>query len=432
MAASTHNSDPGLLNLRETAPSPMARLQAEGELFQTSFVRWRVALGAAASLSLLVGLIFYFLAGSTYLVAWIVLQVGAYGVQALACLRYERSPPAIATPEFSHWISVWSMLTALTGLISGSLLWFLPADNQGLLLSATAISATFAIGEVSAAGHARLAIAAVVSQALMACLALAFHAHLPLGVVLCVAYSGLLLHFGLELNRSMLKNIEQRLHAEQLAREIEAGQRRLLEAEHQQSVLRERQRVMQDMHDGLGSALSSALVVLDRGSLSVPQAAEIMRECVDDLRLIVDSLEPTSKDVTTLLGMLRYRLQSRISATGVQLHWKMVDLPLLPWLEPSLALDLLRLIQEAIANALRHAGATELELGARLAGQDIEIVVRDNGKGFDTGTVVNAGRGMRTMQTRAKRLGAQLMVHSMPNLGTVVSLLLPTRRATGG
>ncbi len=156
-----------------------------------------------------------------------------------------------------------------------------------------------------------------------------------------------------------------------------------------------------------------------------------MRECVDDLRLIVDSLEPTSKDVTTLLGMLRYRLQSRISATGVQLHWKMVDLPSLPWLEPSLALDLLRLIQEAIANALKHASATELELVTRLSGQDIEIVVRDNGKGFDPATAAQAGRGMRTMQTRAKRLGAQLMVHSMPNLGTVVNLLLPTRRVPG-
>jgi hypothetical protein len=84
------------------------------------------------------------------------------------------------------------------------------------------------------------------------------HAKLPQGVIVCVLFGTVILHFGLELNRAMCGAIAQRLHAQQLVTQLEQGQQRLLEAQHQQSVLLERQRVMQDMHDGLVSALSIA------------------------------------------------------------------------------------------------------------------------------------------------------------------------------
>jgi signal transduction histidine kinase len=132
--------------------------------------------------------------------------------------------------------------------------------------------------------------------------------------------------------------------------------------------------------------------------------------------------------MATLLGMLRYRLQRKIHAGGVQLRWHMVDLPTLLWLEASLALDLLRLVQEAIANVLHHAGATELELTAKHDGPEIELLVRDNGKGFDLHKQAAVGRGMRGMQARASRLGAQLLIHSVPSEGTTICLRLPITR----
>jgi signal transduction histidine kinase len=218
--------------------------------------------------------------------------------------------------------------------------------------------------------------------------------------------------------------LAQRFHVEELATQLERGQHQLLEAQHQQSVLQERQRVMQDMHDGLGSALSSSLVLLERGELTVPQAAIVMRECIDDLRLVVDSLEPTSKDLPTLLGMLRYRLQHKIEAAGVKLRWQMVDLPTLSWLEPSLALDLLRLMQEAINNVLKHSHATELAIGALDTGDAIELLMHDNGQGFDLKSATGAGRGIRTMKVRAERLGAQLIISSQQLAGTTIQLRL--------
>lgn len=400
------------------------QLQAEVELFHIYFKHWRAAIFGAMTLVCMVGGILLYLTGNPTLWWWIALHCGAYLLQGLACLSYERSSP-MADLVFARWLWVWVGLTAATGLISGALIFWMPADQLGLLLATVMISGTFAIAEVSASGHEKLVFAAVLSQASMTCIALLMHAHLPFAVIICVLFAGVVLHLGRELNRAMLGSIRQRLHAEQLAAELKLGQQQLLEAQHQQSVLRERQRVMQDMHDGLGSALSSSLVLLDRGELSVPQAAAVMRECVDDLRLVVDSLEPTSKDLSTLLGMLRYRLQHRIGAAGVRLRWQMADLPVLEWLEPSLALDLLRLMQEAIANVLKHAAASELALMVQHDDRFIELVVDDNGRGFDLDNAAAIGRGIRTMRSRAQRLAAQLSIVSEPAVGTTISVRLP-------
>jgi signal transduction histidine kinase len=398
---------------------------AEAELFAVHFVHWRSAIFSATAFTAVLAWIFFYITRAPNVWWWLALNAGAYLLQAITCYAYERRAPGIETPAYRNWQRVWIVQTFFTGIISGSLIWALPQEQTAVLITAAVICAMFAMAEASAGGFAALAYAAVFSQTLTVSAALIFHADMPYGVLVCGVFAALVLHFGLQLNRSMLDAIEQRLHAEQLAKEVTASRQHLLAAERQQDILFERQRVMQDMHDGLGSSLASSLIVMERGELSVAEATTVMRECVDDLRLVVDSLEPTSKDLSTLLGMLRYRLQRRIEAAGVRLHWQMMDLPSLTWLEPSLALDLLRLVQEAIANTLNHASATKLELIAEHTDQAIELTVRDNGKGFDAATNISVGRGMRSMQMRADRLGAQLQVRSDLGVGTAVSIRLP-------
>jgi signal transduction histidine kinase len=65
------------------------------------------------------------------------------------------------------------------------------------------------------------------------------------------------------------------------------------------------------MHDGLGSNLMSALVLAEQGRLSRDAVAGLLRECLDDLRLVIDSLEPIGNDLVTLLALLRHRLARR-------------------------------------------------------------------------------------------------------------------------
>ncbi len=201
----------------------------------------------------------------------------------------------------------------------------------------------------------------------------------------------------------------------------------LREAERQQALLLERQRIMADMHDGLGSSLLSALVAMEQGSMSHEQCVEVLRECVDDLRLVIDSLEPVGHDLVSLLATMRYRLGKRLQTGGLKLDWDVQDLPPLAWLEPPDALHVLRLMQEALNNVLKHAQASRVRMVTRHHGSYVEIRVEDDGAGFDLQNIQH-GRGLKSQIKRAQRLGGKLRIDSQPGMGTRLSLRLPVER----
>lgn len=208
---------------------------------------------------------------------------------------------------------------------------------------------------------------------------------------------------------------------------LQAQNAQLREVERQQALLLERQRIMADMHDGLGSSLLSALVAMEQGSMSHEQCVEVLRECVDDLRLVIDSLEPVGHDLVSLLATMRYRLGKRLQIGGLKLDWDVQDLPPLAWLEPPDALHVLRLMQEALNNVLKHAQASRVRLVTRHHGSYVEIRVEDDGAGFDLQTIQH-GRGLKSQIKRAQRLGGKLRIDSSPGNGTRLSLRLPVER----
>jgi signal transduction histidine kinase len=212
---------------------------------------------------------------------------------------------------------------------------------------------------------------------------------------------------------------------------LQAQNAQLREVERQQALLLERQRIMADMHDGLGSSLLSALVAMEQGSMSHEQCVEVLRECVDDLRLVIDSIEPVGHDLVSLLATMRYRLGKRLQTGGLKLDWDVQDLPPLPWLEPPDALHVLRLMQEALNNVLKHAQASRVRLVTRHHGSYVEIRVEDDGAGFDLQNIRH-GRGLKSQIKRAQRLGGKLRIDSSPGNGTRLSLRLPVERKPGG
>ncbi|MFG6463748.1 ATP-binding protein [Roseateles sp. DXS20W] len=212
---------------------------------------------------------------------------------------------------------------------------------------------------------------------------------------------------------------------------LQAQNAQLREVERQQALLLERQRIMADMHDGLGSSLLSALVAMEQGSMSHEQCVEVLRECVDDLRLVIDSLEPVGHDLVSLLATMRYRLGKRLQTGGLKLDWDVQDLPPLAWLEPPDALHVLRLMQEALNNVLKHAGASRVRMVTRHHGSYIEIRVEDDGAGFDLQSIQH-GRGLKSQIKRAQRLGGKLRIDSSPGHGTRLSLRLPVERKNPG
>jgi signal transduction histidine kinase len=221
-----------------------------------------------------------------------------------------------------------------------------------------------------------------------------------------------------QLSSSLAQRLSER------ERELQANHARLLELERAQTLAAERHRLMHDMHDGLGSALTTSLAMLEQGNADSAELKSLLLDSVDDLRAVIDSLEPLDGDLTSVLATLRFRLGKRLEFAGIGLDWDMQDLPPLSWLGPPQALQLMRIVQEVLTNALKHARASRMQISARRSGVFIEVCITDNGCGFDMATTPT-GRGLRHLPQRAASLHGSVIIESQPGNGTTVRLLLP-------
>ncbi|WP_076591375.1 sensor histidine kinase [Herminiimonas arsenitoxidans] len=224
-------------------------------------------------------------------------------------------------------------------------------------------------------------------------------------------------------------NLAQRLQAREA--ELEISHKQLREAELRQTISDERQRLMQDMHDGLGSSLISAIRSLEQGGVSELKISQILKDCLDDLKLTIDSMEPIEADLVLLLATLRFRLEPRLEGTGITLLWEVQDLPALDWLDPSSSLHILRIVQEGIANILRHTRANEIRISTSKDAKGVTISIEDNGQGFDVEKTLSsaAGRGLHNQQRRAMALEGAISWKSSKT-GTQFMLWLPLERQT--
>lgn len=227
----------------------------------------------------------------------------------------------------------------------------------------------------------------------------------------------------LDASEQLNAELEQRVAGKHA--ELEANYQRLRALEQEQAVVAERQRIMSDMHDGIGGQLISALSLVEQGGVPAQEVATQLRACIDDLRLTIDSLEPTDHDLLPALGNLRYRLDTQLQRLGVTLDWRVHPLPPLTWLTPRKLLHVLRILQEAFTNVIKHARAdrVEVETGVDAAAQRVYIRVRDNGRGF-SGAARPEGHGLANMMQRARSLGGELRVQASAQ-GTTLDLLLP-------
>jgi signal transduction histidine kinase len=205
------------------------------------------------------------------------------------------------------------------------------------------------------------------------------------------------------------------------AREAELAQ--LHARERERATDEERHRIMQDMHDGLGSQLVSSLVLAERGHLSTAQTAELLRGCIDDLRLAIDTLGDGDVDLALAAGNLRFRMEPRLRAAGLRLRWDMNELPDTLSLPGAIALPVLRVLQEALANAVKHARANTVQVRLACRGHELWLEVADDGQGFDR-TQPAPGKGLSGMLKRARALHGDLQLDSSA-AGTRVQLRLP-------
>ncbi len=207
--------------------------------------------------------------------------------------------------------------------------------------------------------------------------------------------------------------------------ELQKSFERLRGFETAQAQGQERARIMQDMHDGLGSQLVSSLAMAQSGGLTSEQTYDLLRSCIDDLRLAIDTSSDSRDSLSLALGNLRFRMEPRLKAAGIALRWNTQNLSDELPLPAQSQLPILRILQESITNTLKHAGAKTLSVTVHNSDAALQIDISDDGCGFDVATARQTaqGKGLNSLDKRARTLGATLAVTSSP-YGTQTSLRL--------
>jgi signal transduction histidine kinase len=148
------------------------------------------------------------------------------------------------------------------------------------------------------------------------------------------------------------------------------------------------------------------------------EVGEVAQQALKEMRLLVYELRPPALEEEGLLGGLHRRLGAVEKRSGVEASLiadAVVDLP------AAVEEGLYRIAQEALNNALKHAGATSVIVYFRIFDEQVELEVTDDGQGFNPDAIVaGGGMGLTSMRERAARMGGELQVLSAPGDGTTV------------
>jgi signal transduction histidine kinase len=210
---------------------------------------------------------------------------------------------------------------------------------------------------------------------------------------------------------------------------------RLSERSRELSIVEERNRLARELHDsvtqqlfGVALAAESACELLARGDGAAAEQLErvqaLARGAMEELRAVVFELRPASLESEGLAQVLRKHVDvlRRVSGSEIELF---VASP--PSLRPAAAGQVFRIAQEALQNALRHAGAQRIEVRLEDGGGRLALSVIDDGRGFDASAPGLRGRrlGLTSMEERAAGLGGSLAIRSQQGAGTTVRLEVP-------
>jgi hypothetical protein len=204
-------------------------------------------------------------------------------------------------------------------------------------------------------------------------------------------------------NRTLEARVQER------ERQISASYERIAVLQREQAATDERQRIMQDLHDGLGSQLFTSLSRAERGALDATAMSDTLRSAIDQMRVALEALASEEQDFGTAFGNFRFRWDARLRECGLKPVWQ-VELPdAMPAIAPHDALQLLHIVQEALTNVVKHARASTVTVRLHHAGGVLSADVVDDGVGGAAAKPTGSGgRGQSNMAKRAQRLGGTL------------------------
>ena len=192
----------------------------------------------------------------------------------------------------------------------------------------------------------------------------------------------------------------------------------------------ERRRLARDLHDEVNQALTAILLRLEALSHSAPpelgdelgEVKKLVNQAMSELLQLARQLRPSALDDHGLLPALATHVRRFAAQTGIDAnlntHGEAADLA------PDQEIAVYRVAQEALANVARHAEASRVQIDLDASGETLELRVRDDGRGFsDRGR--SKGLGLDGMAERARLVGGELEIESVPGSGTELVMRVP-------
>ena len=232
----------------------------------------------------------------------------------------------------------------------------------------------------------------------------------------------------IELAQSLAQHVVMAVHGQQVA-----------EQERQAAILKERARLARDVHDTLAQGFTGVILQMeaaeealfdenpDAAVQRVRRAREIARESLGEARRSVHALRPQALDKSGFAEALQSMLKNTTVGTSLRTSFCSEGEPMV--LPANVEETLLRIGQEALSNALKHAHPTEFHIRLCFKSDAVRLELFDNGKGFVVGQT-NGGVGLLGMKERAEQIGATLTISSEPGKGTKIIAVSPNKVET--
>jgi signal transduction histidine kinase len=213
---------------------------------------------------------------------------------------------------------------------------------------------------------------------------------------------------------------------------LDLTERKRAEEARQTAVLEERSRMAREIHDTLAQAFTGILLQLGaaervladapaQGQAHLQTAGDLAREGLAEARRSVQALRPQALEHEDLAAALKRMTEQLSTEPSTPITFRLTGAP--RRLPAEVADHLLRMGQEALTNALRHAQASQIGVELTFAAEELRLCVTDDGRGFAREVPPRKGSfGLTGMQERAGLIGAQLTVESQPGCGTRVEL----------
>ncbi len=207
------------------------------------------------------------------------------------------------------------------------------------------------------------------------------------------------------------------------------------EADKQQAVEKERNRISRDMHDDLGSGLTKIAILSEVAKKQLPEPekakeqlekiSESSRELVDNLQDIIWVLNPRNDTLESLSAYIREYALKYFEPLAVKISFKYPEEFLIKNLSEEKRRNIFLTVKESLHNIAKHAWCNEITIFIKELPQQFEIIIRDDGKGFESDKVRLFANGLKNMQNRIEHAGGKYKVESEKGKGTITTISMP-------